>query len=146
MSEDTPEAVSFEEGAALLTDRATFEGTVQIDGATIPIEVDEPTLEELEEIEAGLPEDAEEVDVAREMVDRYLVRPDIEPETLGITRALAVFAGLPQTWQQALLELAERAETYLEYEQNQRGQAARETGDRPEHFGDVTESRRSAFQ
>jgi len=101
MSEDTPEAVSFEEGAALLTDRATFEGAVQIDGKTIPIEVDEPTLEELEEIEAGLPEDAEEVDVAREMVDRYLVRPDIEAKTLGITRALALFAGLQQTWQQA---------------------------------------------
>jgi len=48
--------------------------------------------------------------------------------------------------QQALLELAERAEMYLEYERSQRGQAARETGDRPEHFGDVTESRRSAFQ
>jgi hypothetical protein len=101
MSEDTPEAVSFEKGAALLTDRATFEGTVQIDGATIPIEVDEPTLEELEEIEAGLPEDAEEVDVAREMVDRYLRRPEIEAKTLGVTRALAVFAGLQQTWKQA---------------------------------------------
>lgn len=101
MSDDTPEAVSFEEGAALLTDRATFEGTVQIDGATIPIEVDEPTLGELEEIEAGLPDDAEEVDVAREMIDKYLERPDIEATTLGITRALALFAGLQQTWQQA---------------------------------------------
>jgi hypothetical protein len=48
--------------------------------------------------------------------------------------------------QQALLQLAERAETYLEYERNEREKAARETGSRPDHFGDVTESRRSAFQ
>jgi hypothetical protein len=112
MSDDT-EVVSFEEGAAILSERATFEGNVQIGGKTIPIEVDEPTLEELEEIEAGLPEDAEEVDVAREMVDRYLVRPDIEAKTLGITRALALFAGLQQTWQQADAFEAAKAEMEL---------------------------------
>jgi len=93
--------VGFAEAADLLSERATFDGTVSLEGRQLPIRVREPKLGELEEIEAGLPNDAEEVDVAREMLNEYLLRPEIAAEDLGITRALALFAGMRQTWQQA---------------------------------------------
>ena len=97
---DTDADIGFDEAADLLTDRATFDGTAEIDGQTIPIRVREPTLGELEEIEAELPDDAEEVDAAREMVDEYLLKPDIDATDLGITRAMALFLGMRRTWQQ----------------------------------------------
>jgi hypothetical protein len=93
--------VGFAEAAEVLSERATFDGTVTLDGRELPIRVREPKLGELEEIEAELPDDAEEVDVAREMLDEYLLRPDIAAEDLGLTRALALFTGMRQTWQQA---------------------------------------------
>jgi hypothetical protein len=92
--------MGFDEAADLLSERATFDGTATLEGRQLPIRVREPELGELEEIEANLPDDAEEIDAAREMIDEYLIQPDIEPATLGITRALAIFAGMQQTWQQ----------------------------------------------
>lgn len=95
---DTPD---FEETAAVLTDRATFDGEVEIDGQILPIRVREPELGELEAIEQELPDDAEEVDAAREMIDRYLIRPEIDAGDLGITRAMALFVAMRESWQQA---------------------------------------------
>lgn len=101
MSENTPDAdVTFEEAADLLTERATFDGLAEIGDQTIPIRVREPTLGGLEEIEAGLPDDAEEVDAARELIDEYLLEPTVAAKDLGITRAMALFVGMRRTWQQ----------------------------------------------
>lgn len=91
----------FDDAAAALTERATFDGTVSLNGTTYPIRVQEPRLGELEAIEQDLPEDAEEVDAAREMVDRYLEKPDIDASNLGVTRAMTLFIGMRETWQQA---------------------------------------------
>lgn len=95
---DTPD---FDETAAVLTDRATFDGVVELNGQQLPIRVREPQLGELDAIEEDLPDDAEEVDAAREMIDRYLERPEIDAVDLGITRAMALFVGMRETWQQA---------------------------------------------
>lgn len=111
MSGDDP---AFEDAAAALTERATFDGSVSVDGQDVPIRVREPELGELEEIEAGLSEDAEDVDVAREMIDRYLMRPDIDAGDLGITRALMLFAAMRDTWQQAEAIADARAELELD--------------------------------
>jgi len=91
----------FADAAAALTERATFDGTVSLDGTRYPIRVQEPQLGELEAIEAELPDDAEEVDAAREMVDRYLLEPDIDASNLGLTRAMALFGAMRETWEQA---------------------------------------------
>lgn len=109
---------SFSDAAAALTERATFDGTVELGGQKLPIRVREPELGELEAIEADLPEDAEDVDVAREMIDEYLVRPDINPGELGITRALALFTGMRNTWQQSEAFEEARAELELDEEGN----------------------------
>jgi hypothetical protein len=107
--------VSFEEAADLLTERATFDGVASLNGEKLPIRVREPELGELEEIEAGLPEDAEAVDVAREMIDEYLMQPEIDTSSLGITRALALFTAMQQTWQQA--DAFEEAQQLMELDE-----------------------------
>lgn len=88
--------------AEALSGRTTFEGTVDIDGEALPIKVQEPTIEGLEEIEEErTPEDADEVDIAKEMINEYLVEPDISAASLGVTRALKLFAAMQETFQQA---------------------------------------------
>jgi hypothetical protein len=107
--------IGFGEAADLLTERATFDGTAELEGQKLPIRVREPELGELEELEAELPEDAEEVDVAREMVDEFLIKPEIDPSTLGVSRAMSLFLGMRSTWQQA--DAFEEAREALEVEQ-----------------------------
>jgi len=112
------ETPDYDAAAAALTERATFEGTVEVDGQVLPIRVAEPQLGELEEIEEELPEDAEEVDAAREMIDRYLIRPEIDAGDLGLTRAMALFVAMRETWQQADAFDEARAEMPLDDEGN----------------------------
>ena len=98
---DSDDVLNFDDAADVLTERAQFDGTATVGGQTVPIRVREPTLGELEEIENGLPDDAEEVDVARAIIDDYLVKPEgIAGNDLGITRAMALFSGMVQAWQQ----------------------------------------------
>jgi len=110
--------VGFGEAADLLTEQATFDGVVELEGQKLPIRVREPQLGELEELEAELPDDAEDVDVAREMVDEFLIRPEIDPSTLGVTRAMSLFIGMRSTWQQA--DAFEEAREALELDQGNR--------------------------
>jgi hypothetical protein len=110
--------VGFGEAADLLTEQATFDGVAELEGQKLPIRVREPQLGELEELEAELPDDAEDVDVAREMVDEFLIRPEIDPSTLGVTRAMSLFLGMRSTWQQA--DAFEDARAALEVEQGNR--------------------------
>jgi hypothetical protein len=110
--------IGFGEAADLLTEQATFDGTAELEGQQLPIRVREPELGELEELEAELPDDAEDVDVAREMVDEFLIRPEIDPSTLGVTRAMSLFVGMRSTWQQA--DAFEAAREELPVEQGNR--------------------------
>jgi len=110
--------VGFGEAADLLTEQATFDGVAELEGQKLPIRVREPQLGELEELEAELPDDAEDVDVAREMVDEFLIRPEIDPSTLGVTRAMSLFIGMRSTWEQA--DAFEDARAALEVEQGNR--------------------------
>lgn len=92
--------LGFSEAADILTESATFDGVADVGDVRIPIRVREPDLGEIEALEADLPDDAEDVDVAREMVDDFLVKPDLDPSDLGITRAMALFTAMRETWQQ----------------------------------------------
>lgn len=107
--------IGFGEAADLLTEQATFDGVAELEGQKLPIRVREPELGELEELEAELPEDAEEVDVAREMVDEFLIKPEIDPSALGVSRAMSLFLGMRSTWQQA--DAFEEARAELEIDQ-----------------------------
>lgn len=83
----------------ILTSRETFETDVDLGADTVTIEVKEPTLGELDAIEAEMPDDAEEIDLARRMVDEYLVEPDLAGDELGLTKALAVYSAMQTAFQ-----------------------------------------------
>jgi len=87
--------------AEALTQRQHFDHYVEVDGDQIPITVREPTLGELEEIEQGLPDDAEEIDAARRIIDRYLEAPAIDANDLPMGRAMALFYAMQEAWQQS---------------------------------------------
>jgi len=110
--------IGFGEAADLLTEQATFDGIAELDGRRLPIRVREPRLGELEELEAELPDDAEDVDVAREMADEFLIKPDIDASELGVSRAMSLFLGMRSTWQQA--DAINDAREALEVEQGNR--------------------------
>jgi hypothetical protein len=78
--------------ADALTGRSTLETTVKLDGDSLPVEMREPDLGELDAIEEDLPEDAEDIDVAREMIDRLLLKPEVNAEDIPMSRALALMA------------------------------------------------------
>jgi hypothetical protein len=101
MSEPNDADVSYSEAADILSETVTFEGTTDFRGTEIPLVVEEPEIGELEAIEAEMDEDSEEIDVAKELIDQYLVKPEVDPSGLGITAGLGLFAGMQELWRQS---------------------------------------------
>lgn len=98
----------------ILTSRSTFEATVDLGSDTVEITVEEPLLEELDEIDEELPDSAQEVDYARSFIDSFLVEPDVRGEQLGMTKALAVFSGMQRAIQNSPAIENARAEMGLD--------------------------------
>jgi len=90
---------SFDDAARALESRDTLAGTFEIGGDEYPLEVREPTLDELEDLEAGLNDEADEVEAIREMADHYLIAPDIDPGNVGISKLRALFDGMRAAWE-----------------------------------------------
>jgi hypothetical protein len=82
-----------------LESRDTLTGTFEIDGREYPIELVEPTLDELEEIDEQIGENSDESEAIRMMIDRYLERPAVNADEIGISKLFAVFEGMRSTWQ-----------------------------------------------
>lgn len=90
---------TFDDAARALETRETLRGSVELGGEQYPIEVREPTLDELEDIEHGIGSDADEVEAIREMVDRYLEAPDIAAGDIGISSLRALFDAMRDAWE-----------------------------------------------
>jgi hypothetical protein len=82
-----------------LESRDTLTGTFEIDGEEFPIELVEPTLDELEEIDEQIGEKGDESEAIRMMIDRFLERPAVNTEKVGISKLFAVFEGMRDCWQ-----------------------------------------------
>lgn len=104
--------------ADALTGRSTLETTVHLEGDSLPIEMREPDLGELNEIEEDLPDDAEDIDVAREMVDRLLLKPEVEPEDIPMSRALALMAEMQAAIQES--DAVQRAQEQMPLDEGNR--------------------------
>jgi len=94
MSEHT-----FDDAARALETRDTLRGTFEIGGEEYPLEVQEPTLGELDELEADLGEEAGEEELIRELIDRYLVRPEVDADDTGISKLRPLFEGMQAAFQ-----------------------------------------------
>lgn len=91
-----------QDAESILTSRSTFEAEVSLnDEQTVEIEVREPKLDELDEIDAELPDEAQEVDYARAFIDEFLSAPDVAGSQMGMTKALAVFSAMQQAIQRS---------------------------------------------
>lgn len=90
---------NFDDAARALESRDTLTGTFDLGGDEYPLEVREPTLDELEELEAGLADQADEVEAIREMVDQYLLAPEVQPGDVGISKLRALFGGMREAWE-----------------------------------------------
>jgi hypothetical protein len=89
----------FADSRRALESRDTLTGTVEIDGREFPIEVIEPTLDELEEIDEEIGENADESEAVRMMIDEYLERPAVTPSEMGVSKLFAVFEAMRECWQ-----------------------------------------------
>jgi hypothetical protein len=103
--------------ADALTGRSELETTLTISGDSLPIKMREPDLGELDAIEEDLPDDAEDIDVAREMIDRLLLEPDISPSDIPMGHALALMAEMQNTIQNS--DAVKRAQEQMPLDQNQ---------------------------
>jgi len=87
--------------ANALTGRSTLETSVELDGESHPLKIREPDLGELNDIEGELPDDADDVDVAREMINRFLLQPEVPPGDIPMSKALALMAEMQSAIQQS---------------------------------------------
>jgi len=85
---------TLEDTARALQTRDTLDGSCTLGGEEHQIRVREPTLGELDELEAELADDAGEEELFREFVSRYLVAPDIDPADIGISKLRPLFEGM----------------------------------------------------
>jgi len=90
---------SFDDAARALESRDTLRGSFELRNDEYPLEVREPTLDELEDLEAGLEDEADEVEAIREMADRYLIAPEVDPGSVGISKLRALFDGMRDAWE-----------------------------------------------
>ena len=90
---------TLDDAARALETRETLRGTFAVAGEEYPLEVREPTLGELEEIESDIGTEADEVEAIREIVARYLEAPDVAVDDVGISKLRALFDGMREAWE-----------------------------------------------
>jgi len=90
---------TLEEAQRALETTDELEGSFTLKGEEYPLEVHEPTLNELEDLEAGLNDAADEVEAMREMTDKYLIAPDTDAGRVGISKLRALFDGMREAWE-----------------------------------------------
>jgi len=81
--------------------RQILDGSFSIDGNEYPRRIQEPTLGELEDIDAESGPDAGEAEVIRRIADRYLEAPAVDVDEIGVSKLFALFEGMRETWEQS---------------------------------------------
>jgi hypothetical protein len=89
----------FADSRRALESRDTLTGTFEVDGREYPLEVVEPTLDELEEIDEEIGQNSDEVEAVRMMAEKYLERPAVNVDEVGVSKLFAVFEGMRECWQ-----------------------------------------------
>jgi len=114
---------TFDDAARALESRDVLRGSFDLRGETYPLELREPTLGELDEIEQGLSDDAEDIDLYRELVGRFLEAPDVAADDMGIGKLEALFAGMREAWDNS--DVIEEATKQMPLEGNRRQRSRR---------------------
>jgi hypothetical protein len=89
MTDDTTDA-------DVLTSSRALSGELSLGDETITIEMSEPSFDDLEQVEEGLSGEADDVELAREYIDEFLVQPDVEAQHIPVGKALRLFARMQE--------------------------------------------------
>jgi len=108
----------FDDAARALETRDVLRGEFELNGETYPLETLEPTLGEIEELEADLGDESDELEQIRMFVETYLEAPDIDPDDLGLSKLRALFEGMREAW--ASMDQIEDAEEAMPVESGNR--------------------------
>jgi len=108
----------FDDAARALETRDVLRGEFELNGETYPLETLEPTLGEIEELEADLGDDSDELEQIRAFVDNYLEAPAVDPGDLGLSKLRALFEGMREAWNN--LDTIEDAEEAMPIEKGNR--------------------------
>jgi len=108
----------FDAAARALESRDLLSGTFTVGGKEFPLELREPTLKELETIEAELGDGADEAEAIRRIVGEFLEEPRVEAEDVGVSKLRALFEGMRETWEST--EAADSAREEMPLEGNRR--------------------------
>ena len=98
-STDNEQRTDYEDARRALETREKLEDTFEVNGQEYPLEVQEPTLGELEDLEDDLGEDADEEELIQEMIDRYLLMPEVDPAEMGVSKLRPLFEGMQAAFQ-----------------------------------------------
>jgi len=82
--------------------RETYIGEWNWGGDTLPLKTEAPSIGELEDIESRLEDAGQEEEVMGELVDKYLVKPEVDPSEIDSPKLGALFAGLQVAWSDAV--------------------------------------------
>jgi hypothetical protein len=101
MSSDTDHSHDFDDAVRALETRQMLDGSFSVNGNEYPLRIQEPTLGELEDIDAESGPDAGEAEVIRRIADRYLEAPAVDVDEIGVSKLFALFEGMRETWEQS---------------------------------------------
>jgi len=91
----------FDDAARALETRQILSGSFSLDGDKYPLQIQEPTLGELEDIDDEAGPNADEAEIIREIADRYLEAPAVDVDEIGVSKLFALFEGMRETWEQS---------------------------------------------
>lgn len=93
---------AWQEAQQVAESRETYVGEWSWNGTTLPLKTEAPSIGELEDIESRLEDAGQEEEVMQEIVDQYLVRPDVDANDIDSPKLGALFAGLQVAWSDAV--------------------------------------------
>jgi len=109
-----PRDTDFDAAARALESRDRLAGSFTVGDEEFPLELREPTLKELETIEAELNDGADEAEAIRRIVDEFLEEPAVSADDIGVSKLRALFEGMRETWESTEQFDAAREEMPLE--------------------------------
>ena len=96
-----PEEV-WEHAQNVAESRGTYIGKWTWSGDTLPLKAKAPSVGELEDIEERLDDAGQEEEVMEELINDYLVKPEIDASSVDSPKLGALFAGMQVAWSEAV--------------------------------------------
>jgi len=93
---------AWQEAQTVAEQRETYIGEWNWNGKTLPLKTEAPSIGELEDIEGRLEDAGQEEEVMQEIVDSYLVKPEVDATDIDSPKLGALFAGLQVAWSDAV--------------------------------------------